>query len=109
MAGFGPGASTGIRTGSSRLEARTEQRADRSQSVNDQTHTASKNGRLVAVLYAVEARDTSGDQWPEFCWLPPDQPGQVEVIFGVGEGAGDAWINRWQRARHAVEWLHLDN
>jgi hypothetical protein len=77
--------------------------------LNDQTHTASKNGRLVAVLYTVEARDTSGDEWLEFCWLPPDQPGQVDVIFGVGEGAADAWINRWQRARHAVEWLHLDN
>ena len=38
----------------------------------------------------------NGRETFEFCWLPVDEPDQIDVHFGVGEGAGSAWETRWR-------------
>ena len=72
--------------------------------LNEQTEVVTVRGAIVAVLYTVMASSTSGD-WREFCWLPIEKPDQVDVVFGVADETGQASINRWERARAAVESL----
>lgn len=71
--------------------------------LNDAAQIASKDGQVVAVAYTVEASDTSGENWLEFCWIPIDKPDLIDVLFGVGPGAGFRWDNRWESARKATE------
>jgi len=77
-------------------------------SLNELTEVVSVRGAIVAVLYTVPAGSSSGD-WLEFCWLPIDRPDQAGVLFRVAEQAGHTWINRWERARAAVESLLQPN
>jgi hypothetical protein len=72
--------------------------------LNEQTQVASKDGQVVAIAYTVEASDSRGETWLEFCWIPVDEPDLVEVHFGVAPGTGSAWDTRWERARRATEW-----
>lgn len=74
--------------------------------LNDETQVASAGGRIVAIAYTVQAADTTGRTWLEFCFLPVDEPLLVEVMFGVGPGAHPAWNDRWTRARRAAEWTY---
>jgi hypothetical protein len=72
--------------------------------LNDKTHVASKDGRVVAITYTVDAGEVNGAHAIEFCWIPVDEPDLVDVHFGFSEGAGPAWDGRWDRARRATEW-----
>jgi hypothetical protein len=72
--------------------------------LNDETHVASKDGRVVAITYTVDAGEVNGAHALEFCWIPVDDPHLVDVHFGVSEGVGSAWDSRWTRARRATEW-----
>jgi hypothetical protein len=72
--------------------------------LNSETQLATKDGKLVAIAYAAPATDSHGRKWFEFGWLPADQPDLVDVHFGVAPGTGDAWDQRWERARRATEW-----
>jgi hypothetical protein len=72
--------------------------------LNDETQIASKAGRVVAIAYTVEASDADGRHWLEFRWIPVDDPGLVDVHFGVAPGTRSAWDTRWHRARRATEW-----
>jgi hypothetical protein len=86
--------------------------------LNSETHIASQAGQVVAIVYTVDA-GSQGDPFLEFCWLPPDKPELVDVLFGVAPGAEQdpttlfggspsgrgAWESRWDRAHHAVERL----
>jgi hypothetical protein len=70
--------------------------------LNEETEVVSARGVIVAVVYTVAASSTLGDRL-EFCWLPIHKPEHVELLFGVAEETGQAWSNRWERARAAVE------
>lgn len=72
--------------------------------LNDETQIASKDGRIVAIAFTVQAGSEDGRRWLEFCWIPVDKPDLVDVDFGTGPGAGSAWDTRWERARKATEW-----
>jgi hypothetical protein len=72
--------------------------------LNEETEVVSVRGAIVAVLYTVAASSPLGDRL-EFCWLPIHKPHHVELLFGVPETTGQAWSNRWERARAAVESL----
>jgi hypothetical protein len=71
--------------------------------LNEETQIASKDGQIVAIAYTVDASSADGGPSLEFCWVPIDDPGLVDVHFGVAPGTGSAWETRWQRARKATE------
>jgi hypothetical protein len=72
--------------------------------LNDETQIASKDGRVVAITYTVNAGEVNDAPVLEFCWVPVDEPDLVDVHFGVSPGTGSAWDTRWARARKATEW-----
>ncbi len=71
--------------------------------LSDSVHVGSADGRVVAVLYTVDAGDSL-----EFCGLLTDRPDQeVEVLFGVAEGTA-WWDTRWQRGENGCEFLYAE-
>lgn len=71
--------------------------------LSDTCHVGSEGGRVVAILYTVEA--SAGDlPVLEFCRLLTGTPDQeVAVLFGVAEYTGVWWDSRWDRGRRASE------
>ena len=72
--------------------------------LSDTVQVGSYEGRVVVVLYTVDAGDSI-----EFCGLltaTPDQ--ELEVLFGVGKGTA-WWETRWRRARNGGEFLHAEH
>jgi hypothetical protein len=72
--------------------------------LNEQTHVASKGGRVVAIAYTVEASDASGSTWLEFSWIPVDDPGLIDVHFGGNPHTNAEWDASWQQAHKCTEW-----
>lgn len=64
--------------------------------------------RVAAVLYTVVAQADHGIEWLEFCCLLTGPPAHKEVLFGVAEGAGDDWDDRWERGRGSAEYVYFD-
>ena len=68
---------------------------------------------IVAIIYSenvgpvYEDDPDKGDAY-ELWWSPVKEPEAREVLFGVGDKAGDAWETRWGRAREAGEWLYAE-
>jgi hypothetical protein len=74
------------------------------QLLSDSVHVGSADGRVVAILYTVDAGDSV-----EFCGLLTDTPDQdVEVLFGVAEGT-TWWDTRWRRGRNGWEFLYAEH
>jgi hypothetical protein len=72
--------------------------------LGDALQVGSVDGRVVAILYAVDA----GDSW-EMCGFLTDVPDQeVEVLFGVAEGT-DWWDTRWDRGQYGCEFLYAEH
>ena len=72
--------------------------------LSETLHVGSADGRVVAILYAVDA----GDSW-EICGFLTDTPEQeIEVLFGVAEGS-EWWETRWDRGRNGCEFLYAEH
>jgi hypothetical protein len=72
--------------------------------LSDTVQVGSHQGRVVVVLYSVDAGDSI-----EFCRLLTDTPDQdVEVLFGVAESTA-WWDTRWRRGRNGCEFLHAEH
>ena len=69
------------------------------QTLNEQTQIGVANGRAVVVLFTVQAEADDGSEWLEFTWLPTEEPGNVDVLFGLGHLSS----TRWDNARRAAE------
>jgi hypothetical protein len=70
-------------------------------------------GRIVAVVYSenvglVNEDDPERGYAYELWWVPVEEPEARDVLFGVGDKAQEAWATRWDRARHAGEWLYAE-
>ena len=72
--------------------------------LSETLQTGSIDGRVVAILYAVDA----GDSW-EICGFLTDTPEQeTEVLFGVAEGSA-WWETRWDRGQNGCEFLYAEH
>ena len=76
--------------------------------LNPDLHAGRDGDQIVVVLYTVNAADSSGSEWLEFCCLLTGPPVHDEVLFGVSEEAGEWWDNRWERGRAASEYVYFD-
>lgn len=68
---------------------------------------------IVAIVYSeniglVDEDDPAKGHAFELWWIPVKNPEAREVLFGVGDRAGEAWATRWDRARGAGEWLYAE-
>lgn len=71
--------------------------------LSDTLQVGSIDGRVVAILYGVDA----GDSW-EICGFLTDTPDQeIEVLFGVAEGT-EWWDTRWDRGQNGCEFLYAE-
>jgi hypothetical protein len=77
--------------------------------LGDEAHGLVVGGRIVAVTYAENIGPIGHSDAYELWWVPVDEPDAREVLFGVGEGDGEAWDSRWERARGSSEWLYVRN
>ncbi len=71
-------------------------------------HVGQDGDRIAAVLYTVVAQDAAGAEWLEVCCVLTGPPAHYEVLFGVAEGAGEYWNNRWDRGRGSAEYVYFD-
>ena len=82
--------------------------------LGDEAHGLVIDERIVAIAYAENVGPVYSERRPdgqsayELWWVPVDAPDAREVLFGVGEGAADAWSTRWDRAKSTTEWLYRE-
>lgn len=75
------------------------------QKLNEQTQIGVANGRVVVILFGVPAVADDGSEWLEFTWLPTEEPGYVDVLFGLGRLSSTSWDNARRAAeREYVRW-----
>jgi hypothetical protein len=82
-------------------------------SLGDQAEGFVVADTIVAVIYSedvgpVDEGDEQSGTAYELWWIPVDELTAREVLFGVGDLAGDASETRWERARRAGEWLYSE-
>ncbi len=72
--------------------------------LSDTLQIGSIDGRVVALLYAVDA----GDSW-EICGFLTDKPDQdLEVLFGIGKGFAPL-STFWDRGQYGCEFLYAEH
>ena len=72
--------------------------------LSDGIHVGSDAGRVVAILYTVDA----GIAYEFWCLLTDAPEQKSEVLFGVSERAASAWATRWERGRRACEMVYAE-